>query len=58
VDSENQVPDAEALECLADRAAMGLVADHGRPCGPTTVCPFPQFILLSDPGLPRCGTVS
>ena len=31
VDSEDQVPDVEALERLADTAAVGLVADHDRP---------------------------
>ncbi len=31
VDSENQAPYVEALEGLADTAAVGLVSDHDRP---------------------------
>ncbi len=31
LDSKHQVPDVEALERLADAAAVGLIADHGRP---------------------------
>jgi hypothetical protein len=57
MDSQDQVPDREALERLADRAAVSRVVDHDQPSGSMPLRSFADFIRRSDPDLARCVTV-